>query len=151
MASDEMISIPPPGGTRSPVEARLFWQRFIDEVSFDVAAQEPPTHGGHNWVKIPMPGPVRWITAYGYLDRIGFYLSFDWAETPGIYDALLPEAEAISRDAGVEVSFNRDERWIGVHRNLADLGETSAQIEWLCTTANGLVRAFRPRLKALSR
>ena len=55
-------------------QARAFWQRFIDEVEFDDPQQPRPRHGGHNWVRIVLPSPARWLGVYHYKDRCGVYL-----------------------------------------------------------------------------
>jgi hypothetical protein len=131
--------------------ARTFWQRFIDRVSFDLPGQPAPMHGGRNWVKIPMPSDGQWITGYGYQDRLGLYLSFDWKKDPGLYDVLFRETDALQRRSGVDITFDRGKRFIGIRRSREQIGDEDAQIEWLCATANGLVRAFRPRLEELAR
>lgn len=134
---------------------RAFWQRFIDECSFDSPSQPAPRHGGPNWVKIEMPPPARWITGYGFVeggDRVGLYLSLDWKREQSLIKDLFRDQQEIRDTSGVkELNFNREKEFIGIRRLRADLGDETAQIEWLCTTANGLVNAFRPYLLRTTR
>ena len=130
--------------------ARKFWQRFIDEVSFTAPDQPPPKHGGRNWVKIPMPARGQWLTVYGYEDRLGIYLSYDWGESVGLDRILRRQLRRMRTESGVYLTLQPEKKWIGVHRDRTDIGDEDAQIAWLCVTANALVSVFRPRLKALA-
>jgi len=48
----------------SRLENREFWDSFIARVEFDHPDQPPPRHGGNNWVRMDMPGPVSHLVAY---------------------------------------------------------------------------------------
>jgi hypothetical protein len=123
---------------------RAYWQRFIDDVRFDHPDQPPPRHGGVGWVRMPLPSPARWLTAYQYEDRIGVYLV--WDQASNLYDELEQQADELRRESGVDLTFDRSTNWIGIARRRVDVGDEDFQIEWLCDTANRLVSALRPRL-----
>lgn len=50
---------------------KAFWQAFIDEIVFDHPDQTKPRHGGHGWVRMLLPDPVGWMTAYRTKDGNG--------------------------------------------------------------------------------
>ncbi|MGE0060415.1 MAG: hypothetical protein AB7P33_18535 [Dehalococcoidia bacterium] len=128
--------------------ARAYWQRFIDEVEFDDPEQPRPRHGGHNWVRIVLPSPARWLGAYHYRDRVGVYLLGE-SDSP-LFDFLDAEIDAIRHETGLDVRFDRDARRFGLSRVRADFGDDDAQLAWLCDVANRLVTALRPRLRAMN-
>ncbi|MGE3982739.1 MAG: hypothetical protein AB7G38_01065 [Dehalococcoidia bacterium] len=128
--------------------ARAYWQRFLDEVEFDDPEQPRPRHGGHNWVRIVLPSPARWLGAYHYKDRVGVYLLGE-SDSP-LFDFLDVEIDAIREETGLDIRFDRDTRRFGLQRVRADFGDDDAQLAWLCDVANRLVTALRPRLRAMN-
>jgi hypothetical protein len=133
---------------------RAFWQRFIDTVRFDHPDQPPPRHGGNNWVRIPLPPPARWLTAFRYGDELGFFLA--WEKDSTLYNDLAREADALRQETGLpDLRFHQMNRpdledAIGINRAVASLDGPDGQIAWLADTANRLVAALRPRLAALA-
>jgi hypothetical protein len=128
--------------------ARAYWQRFIDEVEFDDPQQPKPRHGGHNWVRIVLPSPARWLGVYHYRDRCGVYLLGE-GDSP-LFDFLAAEIDAIRADTDLPISFDRAARRLGLQRIRAQIGDDEAQIDWLCDVTNRLVTALRPRLQAMN-
>lgn len=128
--------------------ARAYWQRFLDEVEFDDPEQPRPRHGGHNWVRIVLPSPARWLGAYHYRDRVGVYLLGE-NDSP-LFDFLDVEIDAIRAETGLNLRFDRNARRFGLSRVRADIGDDDAQLAWLCDVANRLVTALRPRLRAMN-
>lgn len=134
---------------------RAFWDRFIGAVKFDHTDQPPAKHGGNNWVKIPMPTPGRWLTAYRYGPNpdLGFFLV--WEKEQPVYDYLTQEADALREETGLpDLRFHRLGRpeakdSIGLNRAASCIGGEAEQIAWLAETANRLVNALRPRLAAI--
>jgi hypothetical protein len=128
--------------------ARAYWQRFIDEIAFDDPDQPKPRHGGHNWVRIVLPSPARWLGVYHYRDRAGVYLLAE-SDSP-LFDFLAAEIDAIRDETALPILFDRDARRFGISQRRNDLGDEDAQLAWLCDVANRLVTALRPRLQAMN-
>jgi hypothetical protein len=129
-------------------QARAFWQRFIDEIELDDPEQPGPRHGGHNWVRIVLPSPARWLGVYHYKDRCGVYLLGE-ADSP-LFDFLAFEIEAIRAETGLDISFDREQRRFGLQRPKADFDDDAAELSWLSDISNHLVTALRPRLQAMN-
>lgn len=132
---------------------RAFWQRFIDEVEFDHPNQQPPRHGGNNWVKIPLVGGAR-LTAFRIEGKVlGLFLA--GPQKAEAYDLLKPEAQSIIEETGLrDMRFHRfgdPETFdsIGIEKPLARFADEEEQLEWLKETSNTLVTALRPRLSRL--
>ncbi|MEZ5903806.1 MAG: hypothetical protein R3C69_01395 [Geminicoccaceae bacterium] len=61
----EIEEVVDPEGARIRRESnREFWQRFIETACFEHPDQPTPRHGTNNSVRIPLPPPARWLTAY---------------------------------------------------------------------------------------
>ncbi|WP_250504042.1 hypothetical protein [Caballeronia sp. AZ7_KS35] len=149
-----------PSTVGSRLENRAFWDKFIAAVEFDHPDQSPPRHGGNNWVKIDMPGPVSHLVAYREAaSSAGFALKFVGQEGREALEILLEDQSALEQEIGVplhfEISGERQdsERVVGVllikHPTIDNASQKDeAELAWLCTTANKLVNALRPRLAA---
>ena len=129
---------------------RVFWDRFIEEVRFDHPDQSRPTHGGQNYVRIKLPYPGRWITAWRSVKgEMGFFLA--QVENSNLED-LVEDADAIKRETGLDALTI----CAGEERGVAKLeitvpapADDIKQLEWLIDIANRLVNAIRPRLAHL--
>ncbi|MER8849832.1 hypothetical protein [Mesorhizobium australicum] len=78
-ADESMESVVDPDRVNRRGVNRSFWQRFIDQVQFEHADQLPPRHGGDNWVRIPLPEPLGWLTGFrstGPRAVVGLFLTF---------------------------------------------------------------------------
>lgn len=130
---------------------RAFWQRFIDGVQFDHPDQFAPRHGGNNWVRIPLPEPVKSMTAYRGKDKIGFLIALSGDRGFPFYEWLEAQATAISRDNGVDLQFEpgpagSNKGQVNVAIPKVALADEAAQQRWLRDTANKLVTLLRPMI-----
>lgn len=144
---------------RDPVSVaanRAFWQRFIDTVQFEHPEQAPARHGGDNWVRIPLPPPARWLTAYRLgVDRAGLFATFTDETGRVALDGLATQLESLRLETGLDVlvEIEREQPFKGsLAVRLWDQGDVSEEaiLAWLRGAANRLVNALRPRLAALA-
>ena len=130
---------------------RTFWQSVIDGIKFDDTAQPAPRHGGNNWIRIPMPFPAKWISAFrDTKGKAGFFLSLDGEFGMSLYFDIeklklqleqacgLPVRLKIKRRSpfSATVSFDFD----------GDPADEPAFRSWLSGSANRLVNNLRPLL-----
>jgi len=144
----------------SRLENRAFWDSFIARVKFDHPDQSPPRHGGNNWVKMDMPGPVSHLVAYREASSsAGLALKFLGQEGREALQMLLEDQSGLEQEIGAPVRFEVSgeqvdiERVVGVmlvkHLPNANVSHgDDAELAWLCKTANNMVNALRPRLAA---
>jgi hypothetical protein len=144
----------------SRLENRAFWDSFIARVKFDHPDQSPPRHGGNNWVKMDMPGPVSHLVAYREASSsAGLALKFLGQEGREALQMLLEDQSGVEQEIGAPVRFEvsgeqvDSERVVGVmlvkHLPNANVSHgDDAELAWLCKTANNMVNALRPRLAA---
>lgn len=135
---------------------RAFWQRFINTVRFDHPEQSAPRHGGDNWVRIPLPAPTRWLTAYRTGDaRTGLFVTFRGEDGREVYDALAGQLESLRLETGLDVlaAVKQDQPFEGGlavrHWNEDDTSD-AGMLAWLGDAANRLVNALRPRLALIA-
>lgn len=135
---------------------RAFWQRFIETVQFDHPDQPPPRHGGRNWVRIAMPPPWRWLTAYRVgSDRVGLFIGFYDLSGRAGFDMLREEATALREETGLDLHadvlqaepFKAE---LSVVRLIAPNDDEDTLLDWLRHAANVMVSALRPRLAAVA-
>ena len=143
----EMEKVTDPSGTDQRANNRAFWQRFIDEITFDHPEQPMPKHGGNNWIRIQLPGDAR-LTAYRTNDVVGFFIPEK--HTDAISEILSEEQEIRQELDMPRLRFHRlndvSKITVAVEEPLKELPTEDAQIEWLKYTANRLINALRPRL-----
>lgn len=138
-----------PGGAQR-ADNRAFWQDYIDGVTFRHPEQPKPTHGGNNWVKIALPGPVAYLNAYrgkhGSMPVLGMQLKFDSDEKIAFFHYLDAEADALRRESGLDLVFERRSNGglIYVIRALEEFDDEQAQLAWLYESSDDLVTAIRP-------
>lgn len=142
----------------SRLQNRAFWDRFIAAMDFDHPDQAPPRHGGNNWVKMDMPGPVSHLVAYKEgASATGFALKFLGGEGREALQTLLEDQSVFEQEIGNSARFevsgkNGDsDQVVGVlliENNSIHESDRSevAELAWLCRIANNLVNALRPRL-----
>jgi hypothetical protein len=131
---------------------KAFWDRFIQGSSFDHPDQGPPRHGGNNWVKIDLDGPVSWLTAYRSIDKIGFFLSLHGEEGRRLADMFAEQLDALREESGLDLSLNTRtlepfKAELAVVRNRSGLSDEE-QLAWLWETANRMVTLLRPLLSS---
>ncbi|RDK09139.1 hypothetical protein [Cupriavidus lacunae] len=159
MASGELNGEPvETDRTSNRLANRAFWDRFIANARFDHPDQMPPRHGGNNWVRLELPGPVAPLVAYREAGgNVGLMLKFIGAEGREVLQRLIDDQAALESEIGnalrFEVSHTAEPDGNTVGRLLVEpsdgrpvkIGE-AAQLAWFLTTANALVNALRPRL-----
>jgi hypothetical protein len=138
---------------------RVFWQRFIDTVRFDHPDQPPPRHGGRNWIKIDLPSPARWLTAYRSSgDRAGLFLSLADEAGAAAFAELSAEANQLREEIGLDLLFE-EKQALPFRGDVLALRTTAGQegssddelLAWFVSAANRMVNALRPRLAAMDR
>lgn len=158
-ASDETMEsvVDPERANRRGVN-RAFWQRFIDQVQFDHADQLPPRHGGDNWVRIPLPEPLGWITGFrsaGTRAEVGLFLTFHGEDGQNLFDGFHNDIAELRSESGLDLvtrlksaaPFHAE---LGMFRPRSDLAGDEQQLDWLCDAANRFVSLIRPRLSVLA-
>jgi hypothetical protein len=133
---------------------RQFWQRFIDEVSFDHPDQPPARHGGNNWVRIPLPAPVGWLTVYRSASELGLFVRLSGEDGAALHAGLAEALPAIDAESGLALTatVGRAEPFegtIGAVWARAEFAGETAELALLKAAANRLVTALRPRIKTL--
>jgi len=135
---------------------RAFVARFNEEAGFDDPAQMPARHGGLNWMRLPMPGPVG-LTLYrsGQSAKTGAFLRYRGPEDRELFDELLAQREAIDAEfvaAGLpypEWTTAGDERTITLTTPSPapwDEAREDEQRRWLARAANQFVNIVGPRI-----
>lgn len=141
---------PSPERQASAAANRAFWQDFIDRAAFDHPDQPPPRHGGNNWVKIPLPSPARWLTAYRGKGRAGLFLVEE--EGSGLLARLAEDISELQTDIGTDpirlqsVTGADGGPQFGLEEPLGH----ADQMAWLLDAANRVVAALRPRLAKMA-
>jgi hypothetical protein len=152
-------------GTRSEaantsrLENRAFWDKFIQRVSFDHPDQPPPRHGGNNYARLELPGPVAGLVAYRTAAaRAGFMLKFLGVEGREALESLLQDQAAVEQEIAQPVRFEvgvgavseqvAREMLIEFQAPQDSAQRDGAQLTWLLRTVNSVVNALRPRLSA---
>lgn len=143
----EMDPVADPGNRERKARNREFWQRFIDEVTFDHPEQARPRHGGNNWVRISLPGGAR-LTAYRTQDLIGFFIPIQCSEA--ILELVRDEQEIRKEMDNPRLRFHHSndvgKPTVALDERLEAFATEEAQLDWLKDKANQLVNALRPRL-----
>lgn len=151
----EMEGVIDPDRAARKADNRAFWQRFIDASHFDHPDQPPPRHAGDNWVRIPLPEPLKWITAYRTTKGVsGLFMTFDGEEGQAIYDDFHASLGELREESGLELvakvrKADPFDGEIGVYRSRSSFADEDEQLSWLADAANRLVNTIRPRLSLL--
>jgi len=126
---------------------RAFWQGFIDEANFDHPDQPKPRHGGTGWVKIPLPEPVGWITAYtAKKDGAGLFVTLRGEEGRSLFSDLQASSDQISDEIGEKLIFKEEtqEPFKGsISFGSPDASEPKLLLAWFLVTSNRAVSALR--------
>jgi hypothetical protein len=138
---------------------RAFWQRFIDQVRFDHPDQTPPRHGGRNWVKIDLPSPARWLTAYRSAGgSAGLFLSLADEAGAAAFAELQADANQLREGTGLDLQFKVKQEMpfrgdiLALRDTVGGLASSDEQVlAWFVEASNRLVNALRPRFAALAR
>lgn len=155
---DTMESVVDPERANRRAVNRAFWQKFIDQTQFDHADQLPPRHGGDNWVRIPLPEPLDWMTAFrstGAKAEVGLFLTFRDEDGQALFNSFHSDIEGLRSESGLELVARRKSAApfyaeIGVFKPRSEFATADQQLAWLCGAANRLVTLIRPRLSLLA-
>ena len=144
-----------PEQARARESNRQFWQAFIDSVEFDHPDQPAPRHGGNNWVRIPLPEPVKSITAFRTKDKTGLFMTLSGETGFSFYEWLAGQAEAARQESGLDLRFEMGpaesrKGTVSITASAAALADEVAQQLWLCHTSNKLVTLIRPLISRWS-
>ncbi|GJD91611.1 hypothetical protein BHAOGJBA_5159 [Methylobacterium hispanicum] len=124
-------------------EYRRWWQPIL-EMRFDDPDQAPPVLYSNN-VRMGLPLPATWITAYGDARDVGvFFSGRGEAHRRGMELLLGQEAEILSELPEGSV---HDTSFRTVRRQASFAGDDEKRA-WLAATANAYVNALRPRLRS---
>jgi hypothetical protein len=143
-----------PDAVNARAANKAFWQRFIDEVSFDHADQPPPRHWTNNTVRLDMPAASPWLTVYRTTKNTGIFSFLRGERARAAYLHLHAELDAIRAESGLDVRLipKQDDLTdieLVVSRPRTEFQTDDDQLAWLKTTANRFVSVIRPRLKAI--
>lgn len=130
-----------------------FWDRFISGIRFDHPDQLPPSHGGNNWVRIPLEAPIRWLTAYRTSNNIiGIFARPSDEAGRQVTAAIENQLDGMRAESvlDLQIRVQSEEPFkaeLSVTTSKAEMSEDQ-QLAWLCDTANRLVTLLRPKLSA---
>ncbi|EUC11587.1 UNVERIFIED_ORG: hypothetical protein BDU10_6807 [Burkholderia sp. CF145] len=141
----------------SKLQNRAFWDKFIEQVKFDHPDQTPPRHGGNNFVRLDLPGPVQGLVAYREQPwTTGLFVKFLGAEGREALQSLIEDQAALEQEVGQPIRFKINEGQdaervaglLSVQFEAQGDGATrpAEQLAWLLRTCNALVNALRLRL-----
>ena len=141
----------PPVQSEMRAENRVFFQRFIDEITFEHPEQEKPVHGGQNWARAPLPPPAKRMTIWRspHYGSIGVAAEFAADEDSRAFiQALRDEAAQMKAEAGIDLTLVDDANSVRVtvEKPYANAGDDEEQLVYLKETANAMVNLLRPRL-----
>lgn len=146
--------IDPEGEQRREADA-AFWQAFCDRVRFDHPEQPPARRGGFGWVKLPMPDPIKWITAYRTAKgTAGFFFRLKGDEGMIISEELNAARERLEAEIGVPITVqDRKDDPFEIMVDMAFPGDPfddEAFLAWLLEKANRVVSVLRPFIAQVS-
>ena len=135
---------------------REFWSKIIKEIKIEHPDQEPPRHGGNNWIKLPLPSPLKWVTAYRARDNTyGVFIRFAIdEEADELYQFLESNMKYFKDeiDQSISLQYTKDKKsnwdngiWLSINtRNTdIDLSTYELQKDWIQKNVNGFTNALR--------
>lgn len=143
------------GGTAHE-EYRLWWQPVLD-MRLDDPDQTPPVLHWPNNVRMRLPWPKLWVTAYrtgsGPQALSGVFLAGDAQQRREFWEALgKDDAEALFAELpGVASTEHYGSPSLSVERRDSEFPNAHVQREWIMGTLNAFTNALRPRMKRLFR
>lgn len=152
----------PKAVSASKLENRAFWDKFIEQVNFDHPDQAPPRHGGNNFVRLDLPGPVQGLVAYReQLGTAGLFVKFLGADGREALQRLIEDQSALEQEVGQPIRFQSNEGQdrervagrlsIRFEAQGNGAARDAEQLAWLLRTCNAVVNALRLRLGGTGR
>lgn len=153
-SQDDTEAIIDPHKVASTQAARAFWQSFIDGAAFDHPDQTKPRHGGHNWVRMDMPRPAGWMTAFrGATGEAGLFMRFKGEDGLNAYLEIEAAKAQLELDSGlpIRLTIEKEDPFKGLVLMEYDGDPTNddAFRDWLIGAASAAISTFRPFLNQL--
>jgi hypothetical protein len=144
------------GESTSVADERAWWEP-LTRISFDDPEQEAPSYRVRNHVRVPLPYPGVWLTAFRFMGEgvCGVFLTGKKSELPEVLNRLNEDREQILAElpggSGERSQLDPDHLGFASYARLDDFATDDECREWLAQQLNHFVNAFRPRLKAIAK
>ena len=142
------------GESFTMADERAWWEP-LTRITFDDPEQEAPTYRPRNHVRVPMPYPGIWLTAYRSMgDGVcGVFFTGAKSEARAVLERLNEEREEILAELpeGSDTRRSSGELGFASYAQLSDFASDDECREWLAQQLNQFVNALRPRLKAMGK
>ncbi len=141
------------GGEAPSMSDERAWWEPLTRITFDDPEQESPTYRPRNHVRVAMPYPGIWLTAYRSMgDGVcGVFFTGAKSEARQVLDRLNEEREQILAELpeGADNRRSSGQPGYASYARLSDFASDDECREWLAQQLNQFVNALRPRLKAM--
>jgi len=140
-----------------------FWKEYLAKLNLEDKSLLPiePAKSANQYFPMPPSGSMAWISAYiaQSQNKGGVYLTFGKAYPRGleIYETLLSDREAIERELGVPLSWERASDKVYVAVQGIVLNDLNAPVDrervttYLADMTQRMIRVLKPRLEAAVR
>src|SRR6516165_656980 len=123
------------------------WWKSVTEMTFDDPDQDPPKLFWINHVRVQLPLPGIWITAYCNehgVGKCGVFLTGRKNEVENLIEALAEQRDAIASE--LPPGTNASQGFDTIRQN-TDFQTDDERRIWLKEVLNSYVNAFRPRIR----
>jgi hypothetical protein len=139
-----------PGGDTPKQAAYRAWWGPVIATAFDDPEQSPPVLRWPNYVRMPLPNPDLWVTAYrAEGDRtLGLFLGGKAAALNSLREQIREDREALADELpdGAEIEVDGSKLEVKTVRAAADFPDDGSRQAWLSDALNRYANAFRSRL-----
>ncbi|MFC2991630.1 hypothetical protein [Halomonas tibetensis] len=136
----------------SVTEDRAWWEP-ITRINFDDPEQEAPSYRPRNHVRVSLPYPGVWLTAFRSMGEgvCGVFFTGAKSEARQVLDRLNEEREQILAELpeGADNRRSSGQPGFAIYAQFSDFASDDECREWLAQQLNQFVNALRPRLKAM--
>jgi hypothetical protein len=148
-----------PASSEARAKNREFWERFISLARFDHPDQTAPRHGGNNYVRLDLPGPVGGLVAYRVADgQAGLVVKFLGPEGRELMQELLEDQDGLESELAQPVRLEFGDTTKASDKVIGSMamdftpklgaGKDEEQMAWLLKKTNAFINLMRPRLSA---
>ena len=136
-------------------DERTWWEP-LTRINFDDPEQEAPTYRPRNHVRVAMPYPGVWLTAFRTMGEgvCGVFLAGKDAELSPVLIRLNEGREQILSElpggSSERSRLDPDQPGFASYARLDDFASDEQCRDWLAQQLNHFVNVFRPRLKAMA-